>query len=123
MFENCKLGKLPGVCICCLVCITKGLPRNSKSGVCSSLADNLNDLHRKATVIVSGNFDGHVGRASSDEAHGNNGYGVRNVEGNNIVKLAGSTNVKLRAHCFRNQLHSQSYTKAETVEHKWIISL
>ena len=67
------------------MCIKNGFPRNSKRGFRSSLVDTVNDLSRKAIVIVGRNLDGHVGRASNDDANGKHGKSVRNVGGDNIL--------------------------------------
>ena len=95
MAESNKPGKWPGVCSCCGMCITHGLPRNSRGRFRSSLADTVNDQCREAIIIVGGNLDGHVGRASNDDTHDNNVYSIRNVEGDYIVKLAGAKSVNI----------------------------
>ena len=55
----------------------------------NSLEDCVNDLARDTIVIIGGDFNGHVGKnAQEDDSHGNNGYGMRNASGENIIQFA-----------------------------------
>ena len=97
MVESNKLGKWADKCGCGGIPTTNRLPRNSKGGF-SQLSDRgcKNGLSREAIVIVGGELNGHVGQASNDDVvHGNYGYGVRAVDGDNIVQLAGTTSMKI----------------------------
>ena len=66
-----------------------GCPEAMKLEVQNSLEDCVNDLARDTIVIIRGDFNGHVGNnAQEDDLHGNNGYGMRNASGENIIQFA-----------------------------------